>query len=228
MTALRHWEELDAGSTATKRSDMVHRQLRGRGISDERILSAMEELPRHFFVPPDALSRAYGDHPLEIGAGQTISQPFMVATMLELLELGEEDTVLEIGTGSGYQTALLAMLAKHVYSIERHSVLMESAETRLADLGLTNITTCIGDGSEGWFEHAPYNAVIVGAGAPEVPDILRKQLCQGGRLAMPVGDRERQRLTRVIREGDVFVTTHHGFCLFVPLIGSAGWPEGEQ
>ena len=227
MTVLNNWGELDNGPTATKRTDMIQRQLKGRGVSDERVLEAMGKLPRHFFVSNEALRRAYGDYPIEIGAGQTISQPFMVATMLELAELKGQERVLEVGTGSGYQTALLAMLADHVYSVERHAVLMESAETRLTDLGLTNVTTFIGDGSEGWFEHAPYDVIIVSAGSPEVPSILRNQLTDHGRLIIPVGDRERQQLTMVVRSDDSFVTTRHGYCLFVPLVGRGGWAMEE-
>ena len=149
----------------------------------------------------------------------------MVASMLEKLVPAPGERVLEIGTGSGYQTALLACLCAHVYTVERHSVLMETAETRLAELALRNVSYLTGDGSEGWFEHAPYDGIIVSAAAPKVASILRNQLADGGRLVAPVEARHLQTLTLVTRTGNDFTTTTHGDCVFVPLIGAAGWPD---
>jgi protein-L-isoaspartate(D-aspartate) O-methyltransferase len=149
----------------------------------------------------------------------------MVATMIELLAVRQTDRVLEIGTGSGYQTAILARLAAHVFTVERHAALLEPAETRLAGLGLTNVTTLCGDGSEGWFEHAPYERIIVAAGAPRVPVLLRSQLDEGGRLVIPVGERHVQDLVLVERTAGQFFETKHGTCVFVPLLGQAGWGD---
>jgi protein-L-isoaspartate(D-aspartate) O-methyltransferase len=225
MIPVERWSELDQGSTARDRDMMVSRQIRGRGVKDERVLDAMGKVPRHFFVPSSAFGASYADHPLEIGAGQTISQPLMVATMLELLELSGDERVLEIGTGSGYQTAVLALLVERVYTVEFRAILLETAETRISRLGIMNVSTECGDGSEGWFEHAPYDSIIVSAGAPQVPELLKHQLSDGGRLVIPVGARDLQHLLMIRRDGDSFDQTQHGSCLFVPLIGNAGWQE---
>ena len=219
------WKAFDTERTRADREAMVDRQLAARGIRDQRVLAAMREIPRHFFVPPPLAARAYEDYPLEIGCGQTISQPYMVATMLELLGLHGPESVLDVGSGSGYMTAVIAMLARQAYGIELQPALLEQAETRLAELGLANVALDIGDGSEGWFEHAPYDRIVVGAAAPSVPDILRKQLTDGGRLVIPVGDRSMQELMLVIRHGGQFEQTGHGNCVFVPLFGAAGWEE---
>ena len=166
---------------------MVARQIESRGVADDRVLDAMSLLPRHFFVPPHRADMAYDDCPLPIGRGQTISQPYMVALMTELLDVAPSVRVLEVGTGSGYQTAILAMLAAHVYSVELLGALLESAETRLAELGLANVSLACDDGSEGWFEHAPYDRIVVAAAPPQVPSLLPKQLTDGGHLVIPVG-----------------------------------------
>jgi len=223
--ACEQWVRFDTKRSDSDREDMVAKQLIGRGIHDAGVLEAMRLVPRHLFVPPRLVERAYDDRPLEIGCGQTISQPFMVATMVELLELRGTERVLEIGTGSGYQTALLACMAAHVYTVERHSALLEPAETRLAHLQLTNVTTLCGDGSEGWFEHAPYDRIIVSASAPKLSTILRNQLTDGGRLVIPIGERDMQDLVLVVRCGNLFEQTTHGTCVFVPLIGQGGWEE---
>ncbi len=229
MTSITdRWTELDTERTEAQRETMVVRHLIGRGIHDAQLLDTMRLVPRHFFVPPALVDRAYEDRPLEIGCRQTISQPYMIAVMLELLRLSSTAHVLEIGTGSGYQTAILACMAQHVYTVELHAALLEPAETRLAQLGLTNVTTLCGDGSEGWFEHAPYDRIVVAAAAPAVPTILRNQLTDGGRLVIPVGERHLQELLLVEREGNAFLESKHGTCVFVPLLGQAGWQEDDE
>ena len=222
------WAHLDTERTLAERAEMVQHQLIARGIVEEHVLSAMRSMPRHFFVPPPLAYRAYEDRPLEIACGQTISQPYMVAFMVELLELHGDETVLEVGTGSGYQTAILALLARHVYTVELHSALLETAETRLVELGLANLTTRCGDGSEGWFEHAPYDRIVVAAAAPKVPDLLQKQLTRGGRMVIPVGDPHMQELTLVVRQGERFDRSSHGNCVFVPLHGRGGWDAEDE
>jgi len=222
------WAHLDTERTLAERAEMVQHQLIARGIVEEHVLSAMRSMPRHFFVPPPLAYRAYEDRPLEIACGQTISQPYMVALMVELLELRGDETVLEVGTGSGYQTAILALLARHVYTVELHSALLETAETRLVELGLANLTTRCGDGSEGWFEHAPYDRIVVAAAAPKVPDLLQKQLTRGGRMVIPVGDPHMQELTLVVRQGERFDRSSHGNCVFVPLHGRGGWDAEDE
>ena len=228
MDSSTRWDDLDTDLTRDARDEMVARQIEGRGVADTRVLDAMRALPRHFFVPPAKANRAYDDCPLEIGCGQTISQPYMVAMMTELLDVHRTARVLEVGIGSGYQTAILAMLAEHVYSLELLGSLLETAETRLAQLGLTNVTLACDDGSEGWFEHAPYDRIIVAAAPPEVPALLPKQLADGGHLVIPVGERRLQTLVKVTRHGDHFDRSEHGGCLFVPLHGSGGWHENTN
>lgn len=205
---------------------MVER-LRGHyHIRDARVLDAMREVPRHLFVPEALQGRAYGDHALPIAANQTISQPFIVARMSELLEVDRHSRVLEIGAGSGYQTAVLARIAGQVYAIERIGELAREAQARIRSLGIYNATVKCFDGTLGWSAHGPYDAVLVAAGSPDIPEPLAAQLKVGGRLVMPVGPtRESQRLIRVVRSEDAYVTEDHGPCAFVPLIGRYGWNE---
>ncbi len=199
--------------------------IRLRGIRDERVLSALLKVPRHLFVPEELRDRAYVDAPLPIGEGQTISQPYIVALMTEALELDENSRVLEIGTGSGYQAAILAEIAKEVYTVERIPALLERAKRILEALGYDNIYFKLGDGTLGWEEHAPYDAIIVTAGAPEVPEPLVEQLKVGGRMVIPVGDEFSQRLLRVTKldsSGKVKIEDLGG-CVFVKLKGKHGW-----
>ncbi|MBN2307847.1 MAG: protein-L-isoaspartate(D-aspartate) O-methyltransferase [Candidatus Hydrogenedentes bacterium] len=202
---------------------MVDRQIAARGVRDPRVLDAMRATPRHRFVPERAREFAYDDRPLEIGHSQTISQPYIVAFMTELLEPGPDDHVLEIGTGSGYQTAVLAHLVKRVTTIERVAPLAEAARNRLADLGYCNVAVHAGDGTRGRPEDAPYDGILVTAAGPRVPDSLRAQLADGGRLVCPVGPRETQRLVKVTRHGDRFDELASIGCVFVPLLGEEGW-----
>ncbi len=210
------------------REQMVRDQLAARGITDARVLDAMRRVPRHLFVPRAQQARAYADQAVPIGSGQTISQPFMVAVMTEALALGGTEHVLEIGTGSGYQTAVLATLARDVVSIERWPVLAAEARARLGALGCTNVRVNVGDGSAGWPADAPYDAILVTAGAPRVPEPLKAQLCDGGRLVIPVGPREHQQLTVVARRGGEFTEVARDGCVFVPLVGEGGWPGGSS
>ncbi|HAR98966.1 MAG TPA: protein-L-isoaspartate O-methyltransferase [Syntrophus sp. (in: bacteria)] len=209
-----------------QRKRMVETQLRSRGIRDERVLKAMETIPRHLFVDEALRDQAYFDHPLPIDAGQTISQPYIVALMTAALELRGRERVLEIGTGSGYQTAVLAALADQVFSIERVAPLASRARKILDALDDYNVAIRIGDGTYGWREESPFDAIIVTAGAPRVPRILVEQLAVGGRLVIPVGDRHTQDLIRVIRQseeaGDI-KQEDLGGCRFVSLIGEHGW-----
>ncbi len=202
---------------------MVDEHLLPRGIKDYRVLSAMRKVPRHLFVDEALRGQAYGDYALPIGEGQTISQPYIVGVMTEALELKGDERVLEIGTGSGYQTAILAELAWYVYSVERVASLAMRAKRLLNDLGYFNISVTVSNGTLGLKEEGPFDGIIVTAGAPEIPEILLEQLADGGRLIIPVGDRYSQILTRVIkRSGDVFTTPLFP-CVFVPLIGEYGW-----
>ncbi len=202
---------------------MVENQLRKHATEDPELLARMEVVPRHCFVPHALRHMAYADHPLSIGDGQTISQPYMVAYMTALLQLQPTDQVLEIGTGSGYHTAVLAGLCGHVVSIERHPRLSEQARACLAQLRISNVTLHCGDGSLGWAPTAPYDAIVVAAGSPKVPPELIRQLAEGGRLVCPVGDRKRQELLCVRKKRGGFATTTHTACIFVPLLGKDGW-----
>ncbi len=205
---------------------MVERQLRDRGIGDETVLAAMSALPRELFVPANLRSQAYGDDALPIASGQTISQPYMVARMTELLEPGPGKRVLEVGTGSGYQAAVLAQLGCAVISIERHRDLADAARTRLEQLGLAGaVTIVVGDGSLGRPDDAPFDGIVVTAAAPAVPEPLAGQLGDGGRLVVPVGPRRRQELVLLIRRGAELQRYDCGACVFVPLVGEAGFPE---
>lgn len=204
------------------RKKMVDTQLRPQ-IKDERVLQAMSLIPRDRFVPEALISQAYSDHPLNIGEGQTISQPLIVAMMTELLKLKGGEKILEIGTGSGYQAAVLCELAKHVFSIERIDKLSNRARKILYELGYVNFTLRIGDGTLGWLEKAPYDGIIVTAGAPVIPDKLREQLTDGGRLIIPVGGGETQVLKLITRTGSTFKEEDVTGCRFVKLIGKNGW-----
>ncbi len=204
---------------------MVRTQIEARGVRDPRVLEAMRRVPRHVFVPDAHRAEAYGDHPLPIGHGQTISQPFIVAYMTESLALAPESKVLEVGTGSGYQAAVLAHVAREVHTIERFPALAAAARARLASLGLGNVTVHVGDGTLGLPEHAPFDGILVAAAAPEVPQALLAQLVEGGRLVLPVGSRGFQHLERWTRQDDGFRREVLEPVAFVPLIGAQGWPE---
>jgi protein-L-isoaspartate(D-aspartate) O-methyltransferase len=208
---------------ARERERMVEEQLVRRGISDARVLAAMRRVPRHLFVDEALGDRAYGDHPLPIGEGQTISQPYMVAIMVQLLRLAGEEKVLEIGTGSGYQTAVLAELARRVCSVERIPTLAARARARLEALGYTNVWVRTADGTLGWPDEAPFDRIVVAAGSPSVPQPLFDQLAEGGRMVLPVGDPFGQTLTLVERVGGVQRVTKDAGCVFVKLIGKYGW-----
>jgi protein-L-isoaspartate(D-aspartate) O-methyltransferase len=206
---------------------MVERQLRARGIADPRVLEVMGRIPREVFVSGPDRQRAdqvYRDSALPAGRGQTLSQPYMVARMTEALLVNGGDRILEIGTGTGYQTAVLALLAESVWSVERDPVLADEARERLDGLGLLDrVQLRVGDGSLGWPEGAPFDGILVTAGAPDVPEALEAQLADGGRLVIPVGSRESQLLLRITRRGEEFETESLLECRFVPLVGEEGW-----
>jgi protein-L-isoaspartate(D-aspartate) O-methyltransferase len=207
-----------------QRMNMVTRQIQARGVRDRRVLEAMARVPRHLFVSEAQLVSAYGDFPLPIGESQTISQPYMVATMTEQLGLTGDERVLEIGTGSGYQAAVLAEVAREVVSIERIESLAENARSRLAELGYDNVKVIVGDGTLGWPEGAPYQGIMVTAGAPSAPAPLLQQLDVGGRLVVPVGERHTQILEIHTRqEKDKYKVRRETACRFVDLIGKHGW-----
>ena len=227
----RNGTEVDSLSPASdwaagRRLAMVEQQLRSRGLKDERVLQAMSQVPRHEFVPLDRRKEAYEDHPLPIGQGQTISQPYMVASMVEALELKGTERVLEVGTGSGYQAAVLARLAARVYTMECDPTLARAAQERFADMGLADSIVVIGgDGSLGYSPAAPYDGIIVAAAAPEVPDCYLEQLVEGGRLVIPVGSRDCQELRQIRKCEGQAVSRALGYCRFVPLRGERGWGE---
>jgi protein-L-isoaspartate(D-aspartate) O-methyltransferase len=203
---------------------MVSRLRQHYAIADENVLNALRSVPRHRFVPEALQSRAYGDHALPINANQTISQPYIVARMTELLKINRDSRVLEIGAGSGYQTAVLAKVAGQVYSIERIGDLAREAQSRIRQLDIYNATVKCFDGTLGWAAHAPYDAILVAAGSPTIPAPLVAQLKVGGRLVLPVGDsRETQRLIRVTKTEAGHTEEDYGGCAFVPLIGQHGW-----
>jgi protein-L-isoaspartate(D-aspartate) O-methyltransferase len=205
------------------RERMVEEQLARRGIRDTRVLDVMRRVPRHLFVDEALRERAYGDHPLPIGEEQTISQPYIVALMTSLLELTAEHKVLEIGTGSGYQTAVLAELARRVCSIERLPRLAQRARALLERLGYQNVWVRVGNGTLGWADEAPFDRVLVAAGGPCVPAPLFEQLVEGGRMVLPLGDEEAQVLTVVGKVGGQVVMSRHGDCRFVKLVGKFAW-----
>ena len=206
-----------------RRRRMIEYQIRPRGVRDQRVLEAMMTVPRERFLPPSLREEAYEDRALPIRHGQTISQPFIVAYMTEHLAPMPNDRVLEIGTGTGYQTAILALLCRHVYTIERIPELQAEAAAILADLNLTNISMSTGDGSVGLSAHAPYHCILVTAAAPEVPAPLVEQLVDDGRLVVPVGGEHEQTIVRVVRRGTRSIETPLLACRFVKLIGKAGW-----
>lgn len=212
---------------ALERERMVAEQIIARGVRDPRVIAALRRIPRHRFVPAEHASRAYEDGPLSIGEGQTISQPYMVARMCALLVLTGSERLLEIGAGSGYQTALLAELAREVFAVERLPGLAAVARERLADLGVTNVLIESFDGTVGWPAHAPYEAIVVAAGSPRVPPLLCDQLADGGRLVLPVGSRASQRLAVVTRRGEEWDLRWDERCRFVDLVGRFGWGRTE-
>lgn len=211
---------MDFGSM---RERMVQEQLIGRGISDKKVLEAFRKVPRHEFVPEEYRPTAYNDYPLPIGSNQTISQPYMVALMTGLLGLKGGERVLEIGTGSGYQLAILAEIAGEACSIERFEGLAHASQNKLESLGYKNFKIKVGDGTLGWEESAPYDGIIVTAGSPVVPGSLVKQLRDGGRLVIPVGSEFSQVLTVVEKSGKTINATSVCGCVFVPLVGKEGW-----
>jgi protein-L-isoaspartate(D-aspartate) O-methyltransferase len=211
----------------SKRMEMVESQIYARGIEDRSVLQAIRKVPRHVFVPSDYSDSAYADRPLPIGHGQTISQPYMVAVMTEALRLEGHERVLEVGTGSGYQAAILAEIVDHVVTLERMPELARSAAETLERLGYVNVEVVVGDGSQGYPPRAPYDGIIVTAGAPDIPRVLVDQLAEGGRLVIPVGNSFQQTLTRVTKSGDDRETERLEGCVFVPLIGKYGWAERD-
>lgn len=208
---------------ARERERMVDEQLVSRGITDDRVLEAMRRVPRHLFVDEALRQRAYGDHPLPIGEEQTISQPFIVGLMSSLLRSSDRVKVLEVGTGSGYQTAVLAELARRVCSIERLPRLARRARAMLEGLGYTNVWIRVGNGALGWPDEAPFDRIVVTAGGPSVPAPLFDQLAEGGLMVLPLGDEWSQTLTLVEKVGGAMVSSHHGDCKFVKLVGTYAW-----
>lgn len=211
-----------------QRRDMVARQLRVRGISDERVLVVMQSVPRHAFVPPEKISAAYLDEALSIGEGQTISQPFIVAASVEALSLSGHERVLEIGAGCGYQAAVLSGLAREVVAVEAQPVLASAARERLASLGYTNVHIEEGDGSAGWPASAPFDAIVVSAAAPAIPQPLLDQLVEGGRLVIPVGSADHQELLRIVKSEKRSMQQSICACRFVPLLGLYGFTASFQ
>ena len=210
-------------SFTTVRERMVQEQLRSRGVSDPNVLKVMSEVPRHLFVDDAMQARAYGDHPLPIASDQTISQPFIVAAMTQALQLKGTEKVLEIGTGSGYQAAVLSRLCAQVYTVERINTLLAGARKVFDQLHFYNILSRLDDGTMGWQEHAPYDAIIVTAGSPEIPEPLIDQLADTGRMVIPVGDRNVQELQYVTKEGGEIEVQRLESVRFVSLIGAYGW-----
>jgi protein-L-isoaspartate(D-aspartate) O-methyltransferase len=225
MSPAWKFQEVSPQQFAEQRALMVEVQLRQHGIRDVRALAAMGKVPREKFVAPEFARDAYADGPIPIGAGQTVSQPFMVAAMLEALKVRPTDRVLEVGTGTGYEAAVLGELAAEVWTVERHGDLADKARLILAELGYQNVYVVCGDGSSGLPEHAPFDRIIVAAGAPQAPPSLIAQLADGGRLVVPVGTRAEQQLQIVRKIGDDVVTSSHVLCCFVPLVGAEGWEK---
>lgn len=204
------------------------KQLRSKGITDERVLDAFRKVQRHRFVDGAMYAQAYDDNALPIGAGQTISQPYIVAFMTQLLSLKKDEKILEIGTGSGFQTAILAQFSRRVYSVERQRDLAEAARLRLREMGYENVAFKTGDGSAGWQQHAPYEKILVTAAAPLVPEMLISQLAVGGRMIIPIGDRDRQEIAVWDKTAHGVEMHQEGSVVFVPLIGEYGWKEDRE
>lgn len=217
----------ESSEFAIRRARMVEEQIAQRGVRDPAVLAAMRAVPRHLFVPASASGIAYEDQAIAIGDGQTISQPYMVAVMTEMLQLSTQSRVLDVGTGSGYQAAILGSIAREVLSIERNPTLAEAARRRLAALGFANVRVLVGDGTAGLPADAPFDAILIAAAAPSVPEPLLAQLAESGRLLVPVGPREVQDLVLVTRIGDSFVERRGEACVFVPLVGRYGWGAGQ-
>lgn len=213
---------------AALRRAMVEEQIRKRGVKSTRVLDVMGRVPRHLFVPEELAAHAYEDRALGIGEQQTISQPYMVASMTEYLELQGGERVLEVGAGSGYQAAILAELAREVITVEKNVALAESARARLASLGYRNVRVEIGDGTLGWSQAAPFDGILVAAAAPAIPQPLVSQLAEGGRLVIPVGESDKQMLMRIRKRGGEITEEKLFACQFVPLRGSYGWPETTE
>jgi protein-L-isoaspartate(D-aspartate) O-methyltransferase len=218
----------DDNGFAGMRRNMVTYQIEARGVHAENVLAAMRHVPRHLFLPESLRWAAYDDTPVSIGRGQTISQPYIVARMTELLELDPDSTVLEIGTGSGYQAAVLAEIAHEVWTIERYGDLAREAERLLEGLGYQNVHVIVGDGTLGCAEAAPFDAIIVTAAAPHVPTALAEQLSEGGRLVIPVGDTSVQELRQYRKQGDAFKEARVLDCRFVPLVGRDAFGESRD
>jgi protein-L-isoaspartate(D-aspartate) O-methyltransferase len=208
-----------------QREEMVQRQIEARGITDPKVLAAMRKVPRHMFVSEALMDQAYGDFPLPIGLQQTISQPYIVAEMTQALQLNADDRVLEIGTGSGYQAAILAEIAYRVYTIERIHALLVKARQIFDRLRYHNIVTRYSDGTCGWVEESPFDAIVVTAGAPEIPKTLVSQLAPGGRMVIPVGDQFTEDLVKLYRDEDGIRQVSLGGCRFVKLVGEHGWKK---
>ena len=219
-------ETIKVDEYGEKRVEMVAKQIEARGVTHRAVLDAMRRVPRHRFVPASCRRAAYEDRPLSIGENQTISQPFMVAVMTAALMPGPGDRVLEIGTGSGYQAAVLAEIVREVHTVERISPLFKRARKLLDELGYANIQFTLGDGTVGLPQDAPFDGIIVTAGAPRVPEPLKMQLAERGRLVIPVGTRHYQDLVRVTKGGDEFFEEKLEGCTFVPLVGKEGWQDG--
>lgn len=213
----------DSANFELARRDMVARQIRDRGVRSQRVLAAMEAVPRHLFVPPDRVSQAYSDEALAVGEGQTISQPYVVAASVEALSLDGRERVLEVGAGTGYSAAVLSLLALEVIALETISSLAVSARQRLARLGYANVRVEEGDGSLGFSGGSPFDAILVSAAAPAVPQPLVDQLVEGGRLVIPVGMADHQRLHRIVKERGRMIEQSLFDCRFVPLVGRYGW-----
>ena len=207
------------------REEMVRSQIEARGIKAPKVLAAFRRVPRHLFVSEALRDQAYGDYPLPIGEQQTISQPYIVAEMTQALDLSEDDRILEIGTGSGYQAAILAQIVYRVYTIERKRSLYLQARRLFDRLHYHNIVMKYADGTKGWQEESPFNGIVVTAGAPQIPDVLVDQLAEGGRLVVPVGNQHTQELVKIFREDQNIRQTNLGGCRFVKLVGEYGWKE---
>lgn len=214
---------MDEESFQRERVEMVERQIAARGVRDSRVLEAMRKIPRHLFIPPAYRNAAYEDRPLPIGESQTISQPYIVAVMTELLQPYSQDTILEIGTGSGYQAALLSQLAARIITLERLPTIAEQARKNLEALGIANVEVEVSDGTLGWPKKAPYNGILITASTPDIPPPLIDQLADGGRLVAPVGGQGYQELVKLVKLGGKVERTYHGGVVFVPLIGRYGW-----